>query len=300
MTVVRLACGLMLGAVGCSGSVTQRSATKCGELGRIAWRANYGDRGPVYDPNHDPIDSAALADVNGDGYRDVLVQATQLEQVVGYAGGPQGLVSQSSWATKAAQFVRGEACFATGDVNGDGFTDLAVCGVRASRDGVAVPAIYLGSAAGLPAIPSMTLGDRPEAAHSIAFEDVNCDGRQELVLGRTEEHSIRASAPYYAVSAEVFQWTGLTLRSERVVSVPGFSGQVVAMGDITGDGCGEIAIVSRTSDVILPGDARLGISLFQGSASGLSTTVRWFAGHGVNGVGSPWDVERSRSAAGSC
>ncbi len=75
-----------------------------------------------------------------------------------------------------------------GDINGDGFADVAVAIAEADVDAYNSGAvfIYLGAADGFSGVPEQTLSGRTyeeEFGRGVAFADVNGDGAEELIVG---------------------------------------------------------------------------------------------------------------------
>ena len=103
----------------------------------------------------------AGADVNGDGYGDLLL--ADVDQVKIFQGGPGGLPTSPSQTINGGSIpgscVQGgmncrlNAIALVGDVNGDGFSDFVAVGSDSNNFGV--PALYQGSGA-IPQIPAGT------------------------------------------------------------------------------------------------------------------------------------------------
>jgi hypothetical protein len=108
--------------------------------------------------NADIGTSVALADLNGDGYSDLIEQSGSAAAVI-VNGGPAGLGSTPTQMLTTASAVA--PLRAVGDLNGDGYEDA----IQTTFDRVFV---YYGSATGLPSAPS-TMIPAPEAM--IGFTD---------------------------------------------------------------------------------------------------------------------------------
>lgn len=129
----------------------------------------------------------SAGDVNGDGYSDVLVGAPSYggpadpgHALVWY-GGPGGLgaggtFANADWVGEDSQASYYGRQVASGDVNGDGYSDLIV-----AASGSAAASVYLGSTTGPDAVPAWI---RPEAGVAAGFVgDVNGDGFIDILVG---------------------------------------------------------------------------------------------------------------------
>ena len=145
--------------------------------------------------------AAAAGDVNGDGYGDLLVGAIyhdngQLDEGAAflYQGSPAGLSSTPVWSAEANQVnTYFGVDVASGDVNGDGYSDMMIVAYEydfdQNNDGAVF--IYHGSPSGLPANPSLVLnGSEPGfslgAGSTVATGDVNGDGFDDLLVGTSQ------------------------------------------------------------------------------------------------------------------
>ncbi|WP_437290289.1 FG-GAP repeat domain-containing protein [Sorangium sp. So ce406] len=100
-------------------------------------RIYHGNPGQGFDPTPkaDLVDPSgdsrfvssfgSAGDVNGDGFDDIIVGAMQDNRVYVYLGGPQGLETTPS-VTLTGSDAFGVTVATVGDVNGDGFDDVAV------------------------------------------------------------------------------------------------------------------------------------------------------------------------------
>jgi hypothetical protein len=255
---------------------------------------------PVWSVGSDQADSqfgwtVDGADVNGDGYADVIVGAFRYSsgevnegKAFVYLGSPSGLSTTPDWTAESN--LSGQlfafSVASAGDVNGDGYGDVIIgcryCGTY----------LYLGSPQGLGATPAWvwqvpdTYVGRAEGAG-----DVNGDGYADVIIGvidLTGPDAARGSASVFLGSAQGLSaapvWTTL---GEQARSQYGWS--VARAGDVNGDGFGDVMVGE------LPVD-EFGFSrdagkawLYLGSASGPSTVPAWSAVGDVEGAWFGWN-----------
>lgn len=189
----------------------------------------------------------ALPDVNGDGFGDLVVGASESASAFVFPGGAIGTAAvPGTTLTAAAGSGFGEVIASVGDVNGDGFADIAIGAALGVN-------VYLGSVSGLRTTAASTIA---AAAPSVsAAGDVNGDGYADVIVG---EPGVGVSV--YAGSVSGLATTAsVTLTS----SLPSFGAFVASAGDVNGDGFGDVLAGA-------PGE-HAGL-LYLGSAAGLSTT----------------------------
>lgn len=161
--------------------------------GTAAWTAESGQA------NAELGRQVAFADVDGDGFSDVLVSVSRYDTAVDvdagcvrlFHGSAAGLPAQPDWTKcgDAAGAWFGEALASAGDVNGDGFDDVLIGAFRFDGDFTdeGRAELYLGGPAGLADEPVWT---RRGGAASLFFGgslgragDVNGDGKDDVLVG---------------------------------------------------------------------------------------------------------------------
>lgn len=210
------------------------SATEAGSV--IVWGGKHGLSGATAIPYYRSL--SAIGDYNGDGHPDLALFHTTrtpddagegTDSVLWYgpltrAGKP---ASTSVFGTFSEAFYEAESSV-SGDVNHDGYADLAVTAYRG--DAGPATSLYFGSASGLSARPddrAVPQGD------SVALGDVNGDGYADLVVGDPLVVAYGSAAGITPKS----RWTTITGKGSQA----GF-GRSVAVGDVTGDGIDDVAV----------------------------------------------------------
>jgi hypothetical protein len=189
----------------------------------------------------------SAGDVNGDGYADLVVSQGLGRGDTGayvYLGSRTGLVM-----TPATAFSFGSAAVdyaaSAGDVNGDGFGDLAVAACESGGLPCGVY-IYLGSATGLAGTPATTLPPTDWGVESAG--DVNGDGYADVLVA--------GSGLVYLGSAG-----GVVKSPATRLAGCCYFGR--SAGDVNGDGYGDVVVLDWPSGVP--------VAVYLGSAAGLAT-----------------------------
>jgi hypothetical protein len=209
-----------------------------------------------------PRDAAwgATPDINGDGLADLVVSAS--DRIYVYLGSATGL---SMTASSVPSLTSGGVT-AVGDLNGDGYGDIAVTSALARS-----LSVFLGGPSGL----SNTAISRTPSFSTLspggvgAVGDLDNDGYGEVALG-----------PYvYAGSATGPTNSFTTLRDPT--SREWFAGTATGVGDVDGDGRNDVLFAGYTG----PGTQVL--HLYRGGVSGLGpASAALSAPSGAFGFGS--------------
>ncbi len=231
-------------------------------------------------------DVSGAGDVNGDGFSDVAVGASNYDNgqtdegsVFVYHGSSGGLSSTANWTAEADQASAdfGYAVSAAGDVNGDGYSDLAI-GARTYDNGQTDEgAVFLweGSATGLGANGNPGNADwsvesdvaNAEFGVSLASAgDVDADGTGDLLVGADEysngQSGEGAAFLYLGSSSGLSSSADWSIESDQASAALGRS--VASAGDVDGDGDADILVSAPLFNASLTDDGQ--VSLFLGNS----------------------------------
>ncbi len=230
-------------------------------------------------------------DVNGDGFADVIVGAPYYENTAWnegmasvYLGSPSGLKS-SGWSVTGKQSGAGFGFVVAGvgDVNGDGYSDVAVTANKydAGQSDEGRVLVFHGGAAGLRTTASWSgEGDQASACYGCAVGaagDVNGDGYGDLVVGvpfydgatYTNEGRVLLYHGSHSGLATGAAWS----RTGGQAGM-GYGNAVGTAGDVNGDGYADVVIGADLYDNGVYTDAGRAF-VHHGSISGLGASPAW-------------------------
>ena len=260
-------------------TLTEPTVTPPAELpvGNVFWRITADGRASatwMFEVPADPIDGdgawGIYPDFDGDGLGDVAVGAPRVEESEGRAyvhlGSPEGTPAGVSVIVRSPDGAGGDFALgmtAAGDLNGDGFGDLAVGAPRAGTGGRVH--VFLGGPGGPSASPDASL-DAPDGEGSLfgstlaGLGDVDGDGFGDLVVGAIGEGVTPGRAYVYAGTADGVGSTP----ARALIGAGRFASSVAGAGDVNGDGFADL-LVGAYQAAGGAGQAHL----FLGSASGI-------------------------------
>lgn len=235
-------------------------------------------------------------DLNGDGFDDVVIGAPGFDGPAGtnsgaayvYFGGSGSFdpVVDATINGTASSSNMGAAVRGVGDVNNDGFDDLAVGVPRynpGGRPDQGAAFIYYGGSNFNTTIDALlTIADTSvNSGNSLGSGDVNGDGRPDVIVGATSYESSAnlinegAALVFFGGTGPMDTTADAILRTDRPGATGGAS---VAVGDFNGDGIGDVLSGAPLASV---------------SASEAGLVQVWFGGTG------PFDTVVDVSLLGS-
>ena len=230
---------------------------------------------------------ALAGDVNGDGYSDVIVDASRFDNgqidegaAFVYHGSASGVITTPAVMMECNQAGAwmGNSVATAGDVNGDGYSDVIVGAPYYDNgqpdEGRAY--VYLGSAGGVSATPANIM----ESDQAIAYMgravasagDVNADGYSDVIIGAYYYDNVEIDEGrvyiYHGSGSGLSTTPASLLESNQDSAYMGRS--VASAGDVNGDGYSDVIVGSKYYD---NGQIDEGAAfVHNGSASGISTT----------------------------
>ena len=233
---------------------------------------------------------ASAGDVNGDGFKDVIVGApyfsndlTREGRAYVFYGSATGLATSPAWMDEGdqAQARFGMGVASAGDVNKDGYDDIIVGAPwyahPESNEGMAF--VYYGSATGLSVNPDWTAESNMNwtgLGWSVASAgDVNGDGYSDVIIGAEHldnpELAEGGAYVYHGSASGLSSLPAWAYESNQVEAH--FGDSVATAGDVNGDGFSDIIVGAFWYDNGEENEGR--VYVFHGSPTGLSVLPSW-------------------------
>jgi hypothetical protein len=223
------------------------AGTTMSAVGTPTWQFTVGARSA-------PVDTSwgSTLDINGDGFADLAVGAPGANRVYIYFGGPAGLGPDPAVTLTGPAFVGrsgfGDAVVSAGDLNGDGFADLAVPDLGA-RNGSGAVFIYFGGASGPATVPDATLVSPDSviyfAESAAGAGDVDGDGYADLVVGGSVSSIYHGRAFLFLGRASAFWPTPDAVLVGPDAANDHFGLSLGGAGDVNGDGFADVVVGSE-------------------------------------------------------
>ncbi len=224
---------------------------------------------------------AGVGDVDSDGFADA-VYGKPVQSVTGYAALYRGkgayprIAFDPDLVGGSAAEMFGATVIDAGDVNGDGFSDLAVSSYLFddAQTGAGKVTLYFGSSAGPRAPVTVGTGGQTDAhfGWSLAAGDFNGDGFSDLAVGAADYDNVQSDEGRVYVYPGSATGIGTALQPPIEINQVGARlGYALAAGDINADGFADLAASASVYDGGQTDEG--GVFIYRGGPGGLPTAV---------------------------
>ncbi|HEX5029902.1 MAG TPA: FG-GAP-like repeat-containing protein, partial [Candidatus Eisenbacteria bacterium] len=207
-----------------------------------------------------------------------------------YLGSETGLGSGYTWSVlrSPANCAYGWSAATAGDVNGDGFADIAV-GAPWDENGQTnegIVYVYPGSSSFISNLNSWSESNQVSAQMGVAVSsagDVNGDGYADMILGAPffdDGEADEGRAFLYIGSATGLISTAWLAEGNQAAAQ--FGAAVSTAGDVNGDGYDDVMVGAPNFDTTLTDEGKA--FLYLGGAGGLAASPAWTTVGGIVGA----------------
>lgn len=206
----------------------------------------------------------AVADLNGDGYTDIVTANhyaytynTSSWVYYGNAAGTYSTTSRTSLTTYGAYDVD------TADFDQDGYLDVVFCNHRSDGSYNVNSFVYYGTATG---ISTTRRADLPTTGClDLEVTDLDGDGWDDILFANHYRSGVG-----YSTTSIVYYGASTGFSTTNTDTFPTVGASSVATGDFDGDGTQDVAFASLTTGTSTSTNA----SVYYNSATGFSTTAK--------------------------
>lgn len=227
-------------------------------------------------------------DVNGDGRSDIIIGAFQSDSESGAAYvylGQTAALSQTAVNTFIRPVVNNIFALknsGVGDLNGDGFSDIALATYEYSSN-TGIVYIHYGNINGLSDSPSLTLQAPSEyslfGVSVAAAGDVNGDGYGDLIVGASGFNNYHGAAYIYLGGPSGLNTVPATVLTDQIHQTSTYASAVSGAGDVNGDGYSDVIVGDQNDNKVF---------VHLGSSSGVVQAVATILNPGGSNFG--WSV----------
>lgn len=230
-------------------------------------------------------------DINGDGYADVVIgdpnaiKGSNNYEGMAYVyyGSPNGLpaIPKDTLQVNQPNCKFGWSVAGAGDINGDGYADLAISAINYNQTEGRI-FLYYGSPSGLVKAPAFLSGGKTHTwlGYSVAGAgDVNGDGYDDLLVSAYNDIVTIDTGKvfvYYGSSGGLPPTPSLVLQGVNETGLTGFGRSLGSAGDVNGDGFADVIVGAWTNNNNFNGRA----FVYLGAAAGLSPVAATILGNG--------------------